>query len=147
MATPVPVVSMMYFLVFTPPKTTGAVRPAFLATSEKWASGLGLFFGSWLAPKRMEKGRSRINEIQGALKRKSERGVRPEIMNSWHTKVQVRQGQDGASKEELAGRSPAKGNRVFVRVISLELSTRIELHSLGLSRRLKAGSRLGSLAL
>jgi len=30
MATPVPVVSMMYFFVFSPPKMTGAVRPAFL---------------------------------------------------------------------------------------------------------------------
>ena len=34
-ATPVPVVSMMYFLVSTPPKTTGAVRPAFFAISVK----------------------------------------------------------------------------------------------------------------
>src|SRR5271169_3863144 len=112
MATPVPVVSIMYFLVSTPPKTTGSVSPAFFAISVKWARGLGVFFGSWLAAKRMEKGRSRINEIQEAMKRKSERGVRPEIMNSWHTKVQVRQGQDGASKEERAGRSLAKWNGV-----------------------------------
>jgi len=35
MAAPVPVVSMMYFFVSLPPKTMGAVRPAFWATSVK----------------------------------------------------------------------------------------------------------------
>jgi hypothetical protein len=35
----VPVVSMMYFFVFSPPKITGEVRPAFCATSVKCATG------------------------------------------------------------------------------------------------------------
>jgi len=39
MATPVPVVSMMYFLVSRPPKTLVAVSPAFSAMSVKCASG------------------------------------------------------------------------------------------------------------
>src|SRR6266481_1534806 len=37
MATPVPVVSMMYFFVSTPPKTFTAVSPAFSAISMKFA--------------------------------------------------------------------------------------------------------------
>src|SRR5229473_447675 len=40
MATPVPVVSMMYFFVFSPPKMTGAANPDFCATSVKCAIGL-----------------------------------------------------------------------------------------------------------
>jgi len=40
-ATPVPVVSMMYFFVETPPKVFVMVSPAFFAISTKWASGLG----------------------------------------------------------------------------------------------------------
>src|SRR5215469_500333 len=39
MATPVPVVSMMYFLVSLPPKTFIMVRPDFSATSMKLARG------------------------------------------------------------------------------------------------------------
>src|SRR5437763_16980606 len=39
MATPVPVVSMLYFLVSSPPKTVVAVRPAFWAMSVKCATG------------------------------------------------------------------------------------------------------------
>src|SRR5512143_3464541 len=39
MATPVPVVSMMYVFVFNPPKVFVIVRPAFEATSSKWGSG------------------------------------------------------------------------------------------------------------
>src|SRR5436305_2860228 len=42
MATPVPVVSMMYFLVVTPPKTLVMVRPAFAAMSVKKAMGFSL---------------------------------------------------------------------------------------------------------
>src|SRR5579884_3854539 len=38
MATPVPVVSMMYFLVSMPPKMLDAVNPAFSAMSVKWAT-------------------------------------------------------------------------------------------------------------
>src|SRR6266436_3665237 len=41
MATPVPVVSMMYFLVSTPPKTFIMVRPASFAMSVKYARGFG----------------------------------------------------------------------------------------------------------
>src|SRR5215467_10795270 len=41
MVTPVPVVSMMYFLVSTPPKTFFIVRPAFSAMSTKLAADLG----------------------------------------------------------------------------------------------------------
>jgi len=37
MATPVPVVSMMYFLVSTPPNMFTAVSPAFSAMSMKFA--------------------------------------------------------------------------------------------------------------
>ena len=45
MATPVPVVSMMYFLVSIPPKTFTAVSPAFSAMSLKFAMlGLGALF-------------------------------------------------------------------------------------------------------
>jgi hypothetical protein len=40
MATPVPVVSMMYFFVVSPPKITGALSPAFCAKSVKCAIGL-----------------------------------------------------------------------------------------------------------
>src|SRR5690349_3985899 len=39
MATPVPVVSMMYFFVSAPPKTFVAVSPALSATSMKFARG------------------------------------------------------------------------------------------------------------
>jgi hypothetical protein len=38
-------VSMMYFFVFSPPKMTGAVSPAFWATSEKCT--MGLAFALW----------------------------------------------------------------------------------------------------
>src|SRR3974390_3515314 len=41
MATPVPVVSMMYFLLSTPPKISDMVSPAFSATSTKLAIGCG----------------------------------------------------------------------------------------------------------
>src|SRR5712692_2850039 len=45
MATPVPVVSMMYFLVSTPPNTFTAVSPAFWAISVKFAMlGLSITF-------------------------------------------------------------------------------------------------------
>src|SRR5579864_2074766 len=90
MATPVPVVSIMYFLVSTPPNIIGSARPAFLAMSVKCARGL--FLGSWIAAKRIEKGKRRANEVQESLKRNREREVGPEIMNSWHTKVRVTQG-------------------------------------------------------
>src|ERR1700693_4291744 len=47
MATPVPVVSMMYFLVSTPPNTFTAVSPAFSAMSLKFASpGLSALFAA-----------------------------------------------------------------------------------------------------
>src|ERR1700730_2012520 len=46
MATPVPVVSMMYFLVVSPPKTFIMVRPASLAVSIKYARGFD-GWGSW----------------------------------------------------------------------------------------------------
>ena len=39
MATPVPVVSMMYFLLSTPPKISDIVSPAFSAISTKLAIG------------------------------------------------------------------------------------------------------------
>src|SRR5581483_3823318 len=42
MATPFPVVSIMYFLVSSPPKTFCAVSPAFSATSVKFAMGTGV---------------------------------------------------------------------------------------------------------
>src|SRR5258707_10085609 len=42
MATPVPVVSMMYFLVVTPPKTLRMVSPAFAAMSVNQAMGFPL---------------------------------------------------------------------------------------------------------
>src|SRR5262249_25532769 len=48
MATPVPVVSIIYFFVSVPPKTFIIVRPAVLATSLKYArgcAGLEVFFG------------------------------------------------------------------------------------------------------
>src|SRR6266850_3293123 len=48
MATPVPVVSMMYFFVFSPPKMTGAVSPACCAISVKCATGLA--FALWEFP-------------------------------------------------------------------------------------------------
>src|SRR5882672_9783012 len=41
MATPVPVVSMMYFLVVSPPNTLVMVRPDFAATSRKSTTGTG----------------------------------------------------------------------------------------------------------
>src|SRR6266704_2810846 len=47
MATPVPVVSIMYFFVFSPPKTTGVVRPAFCATSVKCTIGLAFAFSDF----------------------------------------------------------------------------------------------------
>src|SRR5438309_11339850 len=44
MATPVPVVSMIYSFVFSPPKMTGVVRPAFCAVSVKCAMSLAFVF-------------------------------------------------------------------------------------------------------
>src|ERR1700722_4482953 len=88
--TPVALVSRMYFLVFTPPKTTASVRPASLAVSVKCARGLGLFLGSCAARKKKEKGKRRASEIQESLKWDREGCIGPEIMNSWHTKVRVK---------------------------------------------------------
>src|SRR5579862_6173051 len=99
MATPVPVVSRMYFFVFTPPKITGSARPAFLAMSVKCARGLGSFLAAWLALKRRENGRSKVMEIRDGTRRNRERWDGPEIMNSWHTKMRVRCGQGGALTE------------------------------------------------
>src|SRR5215469_4773231 len=50
MATPVPVVSMMYFLVSTPPNTVTAVNPAFSAISTKFAIGGESAILGWLGP-------------------------------------------------------------------------------------------------
>ena len=51
MATPVPVVSMMYFLVSMPPKISCIVRPDFSATSVKLAISLaGGAFVCWEKP-------------------------------------------------------------------------------------------------
>src|SRR5512146_1022593 len=41
MATPVPVVSMMYFFVVLPPKVTVMARPAFAARSVNWTGDVG----------------------------------------------------------------------------------------------------------
>src|ERR1700757_2711928 len=48
MATPAPVVSIMYVLVFPPPKMLVIVRPAFEAMSSKCASGGESFGGEGL---------------------------------------------------------------------------------------------------
>jgi hypothetical protein len=61
--------------------------------SVKCARGFGSFFADWGALKRKEKGRSRVIEIKDATRRNREGCIEPEIMNSWHTKVRVRQGQ------------------------------------------------------
>src|SRR5579863_6163703 len=71
MATPVPVVSMMYFLVSTPPKMFCAVRPAFAAMSTKVAMGAGGGAGfdgcaqSEAASSRDAQARARRNRVFG----------------------------------------------------------------------------------
>src|SRR5579859_2512751 len=101
MATPVPVVSMMYFLVLTPPKTTGEARPAFSAISVKCARGLAPDCRA--CAERRWKGASAATASRKTQKQGSKRWVGPEIMKSWHTKMRVPRGQgDGWSPSERA---------------------------------------------
>src|SRR5260370_1839116 len=99
MATPVPVVSMMYFLVFSPPKTFIMVRPASLALSVKYAMGLEpLEF--WLAglptARSSEKRRRAAGRICSAVisARRSEQGL--EIMFHGHSRLRLDGGQEAA---------------------------------------------------
>src|SRR5713101_1376369 len=99
MATPVPVVSMMYFLVFSPPKTFIMVSPASFALSVKYAMGLE-FLEFWLAglptTKSNESGRRAASRIcsEGIEARRSEQV--PEIMSHGHSRVRLDGGQEAA---------------------------------------------------
>src|SRR6266852_5590387 len=108
MATPVPVVSMMYFLVFSPPKTFIMVSPASLALSVKYAMGLEpLEF--WLAGLRTarssEKRRRAAGRICSAavIARRSKQFL--EIMTHGHSRVQLDGGQEAARATRCLARA------------------------------------------
>src|SRR5258708_3254593 len=96
MATPVPVVSMMYFFVFSPPKTFIIVRPASFALSAKYARGLD-DWGFWrLEPSVASTSRtgSRDNKQTGSASRaQRRRGGFLEGMSHRHSRWRPQAGQ------------------------------------------------------
>src|SRR5260370_3949066 len=108
MATAVPVVSMVYFLVFSPAKTFIMVSPASLALSVKYAMGLEpLEF--WLAGLRTarssEKKRRAAGRICSAavIARRSEQFL--EIMSHGHSRLRMDAGQEAARATRCLARA------------------------------------------
>src|SRR2546426_1072196 len=101
MATPVPVVSMMYFFVFTPPKTFFMCSPAFSAMSTNcaigFAAGFGGSRGAQTRARERKKGKARCSRKPAAAGRRSER--RPNIVvlygSIFDIRFQHRLGQGG----------------------------------------------------
>src|SRR5256885_241309 len=83
MATPVPVVSMMYFFVFTPPKTFFMCSPAFSAMSTKFAIGFVAGFGGSFAPP------TRATERKNGTARCSRKHVAPGMFSEKRPKIVV----------------------------------------------------------
>src|SRR6266851_1255443 len=97
MATPVPVVSIMYFLVSLPPKMFSIVSPAFSAMSVKSAiRGESLF--AWVfAPIENKKQKKSIAQLE--YSRRTAREYRGEfkIMACMHRRSSSGSGQDNAN--------------------------------------------------
>src|SRR5882762_1870994 len=103
MATPVPVVSMMYFLVSTPPKTSIIVRPASFAMSIKYARGLG-GRGFWLLDRPIATASETGNRIDRQIRHAREWPRDQEgflkIMSHRHSRLRPHGGQGGQRRED-----------------------------------------------